>query len=61
MVDDERYVLAGVDDLVTRTDLMPDGQAVSASAARDLLAAHLAEHPQDTGSMQVLPASEAFV
>lgn len=56
---DERYVVAGVADLVARPDLLPGGAPVSASNAAAILQRRLAEHPEEAGTLHVVLAAEA--
>jgi hypothetical protein len=55
---DPAFVVAGMDDLVIRTDI----GAASGSTyfhARAALNAHLAAHPEDAGNLQIVPLHEA--
>jgi hypothetical protein len=55
-LDDEPYVIAGVDDLVTRAGF---GLSLSQNDAFSALARHLELHPEDRGALQVVPRAEA--
>jgi hypothetical protein len=55
-LDDEPYVIAGVDDLVTRAGF---GLSLSQNDAFSALARHLELHPEDRGTLQVVPRTEA--
>jgi hypothetical protein len=57
-VDDLKHVIASTDDLSVATGLT-GAAGISAAAATELLARHLAEHPEDTDTLQVIPAYEA--
>jgi hypothetical protein len=57
-VDDLKHVIASTDDLSVATGLT-DAAGISAAAATELLARHLAEHPEDADTLQVIPAYEA--
>jgi hypothetical protein len=50
------YVLASTDDLTLRSDVL--GSASTFTQAKQALAAHLDAHPEDTGSIQLLPECE---
>jgi hypothetical protein len=52
------HVIASTEDLSVATGLT-DAAGISAAAASDLLARHLGEHPEDAGTLQVIPAYEA--
>ena len=51
------HVIASADDLSVRSDLLAAGG--TAAAAHEALAQHLAAHPEDAGSLQVMPTHEA--
>jgi hypothetical protein len=53
-----KHVIASTEDLSVMTGLT-DANGVSAAAATELLARHLAEHPEDADTLQVIPAYEA--
>jgi hypothetical protein len=54
-LDEERFVIASSQDLTARLDL---AQPATAGAAHLALAAHLAEHPEDSGKLQIVPADQ---
>jgi hypothetical protein len=54
-LDDEQYVIAGTDDLHQRNDISPPTTKGGAFAA---LSSHLANHPEDSGRLQVVPLYE---
>jgi hypothetical protein len=51
------YVVAGVDDLSLRSDIVSAG-GVTFHQAQAALRAHLAAHPEEFGNLQVLPTHE---
>jgi hypothetical protein len=53
------FVIASAHDLTVRSDLTPSGQG--RAGTEQALAEHLQEHPEDEGSLQVMPAYEAAV
>jgi hypothetical protein len=53
-----KHVIASTDDLSVASALV-DASGVSAAAAQEVLASHLAEHPEDAETLQVVPAHEA--
>jgi hypothetical protein len=57
-VESVKHVIASADDLSVASTLV-DASGVSAAAAHELLARHLAEHPEDAETLQVMPAHEA--
>jgi hypothetical protein len=57
-VGDVMHVVASTDDLSVRTEFT-DPAGISSAAATELLARHLAEHPDDADTLQVIPAYEA--
>lgn len=56
-LDQEPYVIAGMTDLALRADF---GQALSQNDAFSRLEQHLALHPEDRGTLQVVPRAEAI-
>jgi hypothetical protein len=52
------YVIAGVEDLAIRNDIV-SSQGITYFAARAALQAHLAVHPEDAVNLQILPLHEA--
>jgi hypothetical protein len=56
MIGDEPFVIAGVEDLAVRASF---GTGLSQIDAHDALARHLTSHPEDRGTLQVVPAAEA--
>ena len=56
--DNVTHVIASTDDLSVASTLV-DASGVSAAAAHELLARHLADHPEDAETLQVMPAHEA--
>jgi hypothetical protein len=54
-LDDEQFVVAGVDDLQRRADISPPTTKTAADAA---LKRYLAKNPQDRGRLQVVPQVE---
>jgi hypothetical protein len=54
---DPNYVIAGVDDLAVRSDILT-AEGSTYFQARAALNAHLALHPEDTVNLQILPAHE---
>jgi hypothetical protein len=57
-VEDVTHVIASTEDLSVMVGLT-DSEGISSAAAKDRLARHLAQHPEDTGAFQVIPAHEA--
>jgi hypothetical protein len=57
-VADVRHVIASTDDLTIRADVLAESSA-SLSAAEGALRAHLRDHPEDAGRLQVVPVHEA--
>ena len=56
---EEGYVIAGTDDLVAREEMVDRGSGgVTQAEAVRILEAHLAEHPEDRGRLQVVPTYE---
>lgn len=56
---EEGYVIAGVDDLGVRQDLVgADGSAVTQAQAVRILRAHLKAHPEERDRLQVVPVYE---
>jgi hypothetical protein len=55
-VDDTRYTVASTEDLSMRTDVL--GTAATRYEAMAALQSHLAAHPEDRGSMTILPLHE---
>ena len=55
---DPSYVIAGVEDLAVRHDLV-SGAGVTFFAARAALQSHLSLHPEDAANLQILPVHEA--
>ena len=53
-----KHVIASTDDLSVASTLV-DASGISAAAAQEVLARHLAEHPEDAEVLQVMPAHEA--
>jgi hypothetical protein len=58
-MDNVKHVIASTDDLSVAGTLV-DASGVSAAAAHELLARHLADHPEDTETLQVIPVHEAI-
>ena len=56
--DSVKHVIASTDDLSVATTLV-DASGVSAAAAQEVLGRHLAAHPEDAETLQVLPVYEA--
>ncbi len=54
---DPSYVVAGMDDLAVRSDIVTS-EGVAYFQARAALNAHLALHPEETTSLQILPVHE---
>jgi hypothetical protein len=55
---DPSYVIAGVEDLAVRHDIV-SSQGATYFAARAALQSHLAAHPEDAANLQILPVHEA--
>jgi hypothetical protein len=58
-VSEPQYLIAGIDDLVSRPDLL--AMATSRLEAEQRLGEHLAARPADRDRLQVVPANEAVV
>lgn len=56
---DEGFVIAGVDDLGVRHDLMDGRDSFSEAEALQRVRLHLQAHPEDRGNIQVVPDYEA--
>jgi len=54
---DPSYVVAGMDDLAVRSDIVTS-EGVAYFQARAALNAHLALHPEETTNLQILPVHE---
>jgi len=55
-VQDPQYVINSVTDLSVRSDIL--GQSTSYFAANAALQAHLSDHPEDAGNLQIMPEYE---
>jgi hypothetical protein len=55
-VQDPQYVITSVTDLSVRSDIL--GQSTSYFEAKAALQAHLSDHPEDAGNVQIMPEHE---